>query len=183
METPKRKATIQRLRDAGIAVVHPNSSGRDLYGAEFDALSAKSKVVLNLNAFEATAATNRCSSSSSSSSRRSSSSSSDEPPTSESPCSSGEWKMPRLARLLATERFIISEIGGTASERIQLSGGLVFVTSERLAEACRYYLERPDLRRTIAERGRQLFEERREADILRGPVEDLLQGERRIRDE
>ncbi|CAM9132717.1 unnamed protein product, partial [Scytosiphon promiscuus] len=122
METPLRKATIERLRDAGIAVFHPNAAGRNLYGAEFDALSAKSKV------------------------------------------------MPRLTRLLANERFVISEMGGSPSERAQLAGGLVFVTSERLAETCKYYLEKPDLRRAIAERGRQVIEARIEADYLRGPV-------------
>lgn len=73
-------------------------------------------------------------------------------------------------------------MGGSASERAHLSGGILFVPSEQLAEACKYYLGRPDLRRAIADRGRHLFEGRAEADILRLPLEDLLQGKRTIRD-
>lgn len=86
METPTRQATIRRLRDAGIAVVYPNSVGIDLFGAEFDAISAKSKIVLSLNAFEKTE--DDCSSGS------------------DALCNKGEWKMPRLARLLANARWV-----------------------------------------------------------------------------
>lgn len=99
METPMRKATIQRLRDSGVVVVHPNSAGRDLYGVQFDELSARSKIVLNLNAFGATKV-NECSSSSRSSEGN------DETTISDFPCdSTSEWKMPRIARLLSIGRW------------------------------------------------------------------------------
>lgn len=88
METPTRQATIRRLRDAGITVVHPNSAGIDFFGAEFDAISAKSKIVLSLNAFEKTG--DDCSSGS------------------DALCDQGEWKMPRLARLLANARWVVA---------------------------------------------------------------------------
>lgn len=65
-------------------------------------------------------------------------------------------------------------MSGTAQERAKLSGGLVFVDPGELAETCRYYLQRPELRTAIASRGRQLFERQLEADILRKPVEALL---------
>lgn len=84
METPTRQATIHRLRDAGITVVHPNSAGTGLFGAEFDAISARSKIVLSLNAFEKTE--KDCSRGS------------------DALCNEAEWKMPRLARLLANGR-------------------------------------------------------------------------------
>lgn len=92
METPTRKTVIHRLRDAGISVVHPNSDGIHLYGAAFDAMSARSKIVLNLNAFRDAA--DDCSDGSSISISDGS----------DSWCTTGEWKMPRLARLLANGR-------------------------------------------------------------------------------
>lgn len=88
METPTRQATIRRLRDTGITVAHPNSAGTGLFGAEFDAISARSKIVLNLNAFGKTE--DDCSSSS------------------DALCNQGEWKMPRLARLLANGRWVVA---------------------------------------------------------------------------
>lgn len=71
-------------------------------------------------------------------------------------------------------------MSGSAAERAKLSGGLVFVEPERLAETCRYYLSRPELRVAIAERGRQLFEQQLEADALRKPVECILESQRQI---
>lgn len=73
-------------------------------------------------------------------------------------------------------------MSGSAVERAKLSGGLVFAEPERLAETCRYYLSRPELRVAIAERGRQLFERQLEADILRKPVEDILKSQPRRQD-
>lgn len=73
-----------------------------------------------------------------------------------------------------SDRFVVSEMSGSAVERARLSGGVVFVEPERLAETCQYYLTRPALRVTIAERGRQLFERQLEADILRQPVERIF---------
>lgn len=67
-------------------------------------------------------------------------------------------------------------MSGTAQERAKFSGGLVFVDPGQLAETCRYYLRRPELRIAIAARGRQLFERQLEADILRKPVKAMLGG-------
>lgn len=82
LETVARQATIRRIRDAGVIVVHPNAAGIGKFGAEFDAIASKSKIVLSLNAFEATSG--ECLANIS--------------------CNHGEWKMPRLARLLANSR-------------------------------------------------------------------------------
>lgn len=97
METPTRQATIRRLREAGVAVVHPNSAGIDLYGAENDAIAARSKIVLSLNAFGDTAV-GECIS------RSSISNISSDGCDSGTRCNNREWKMPRLARLLANGR-------------------------------------------------------------------------------
>lgn len=82
VETVARQATIRRIRDAGITVVHPNAAGIGKFGAELDTIASKSKIVLSLNAFEATSG--ECLANIS--------------------CNHGEWKMPRLARLLANSR-------------------------------------------------------------------------------
>lgn len=71
-------------------------------------------------------------------------------------------------------RFVVSEMSGTAQERARFSGGLVFVDPGHLAETCRFYLQRPELRIAIAASGRQIFEQQLEADILREPVEIML---------
>lgn len=101
METPTRQATIRRLRDAGITVVHPNSAGKGLFDAEFDAISAKSKIVLSLNAFERTE--DDCISGP------------------DALCNQGEWKMPRLARLLANARWVVAMLVSEKQEGDQYS--------------------------------------------------------------
>lgn len=75
-ETPRRQATIRRMRDAGITVVYPNAAGLQLFGADLDAVAKKSKIVLSLNAFETTTTDG----------------------------DHGEWKIARIARLLAGSR-------------------------------------------------------------------------------
>lgn len=79
-----------------------------------------------------------------------------------------------LSLFCRATRFVVSEISGTAQERDKLSGGLVFTDLGELAETCRYYLQRPQLRAAIASRGRQLFERQVETDILSKPVEVML---------
>lgn len=81
-ETPTRQATIRRMRDAGIAVVYPNAAGIDLFGDDLDNISAKSKIVLSLNAFKDLT---------------------DEYDASPS-YDYGEWKISRIIPLLATSR-------------------------------------------------------------------------------
>lgn len=71
-------------------------------------------------------------------------------------------------------RFVVAEMSGSASEREALSGGVVFTTLENLVETCLYYLERPDERTAIAERGRRLIEQQQEADILRKPIQNMM---------
>lgn len=65
-------------------------------------------------------------------------------------------------------------MSGTSAERDKYSGGLVFVERDQLAQACKFYLDRPELRMAIAARGRKLFERQREEEILRHPVEAIL---------
>lgn len=83
-ETPTRRATIRRLRDAGIAVVYPNSAGLKPFGAELDAIAAQSKIVLSLNAFGTTVGEHGAT----------------------PDCNNGEWKIARLIRLLASSRCV-----------------------------------------------------------------------------
>lgn len=82
LETATRQRAIRRIRDSGVTVVYPSPAGIRKFGAEFDAIASKSKIVLSLNAFEATSG--EC--------------------VANISCNHGEWKMPRLARLLANSR-------------------------------------------------------------------------------
>ena len=84
LETAMRRTLIDRIRNSGITVVHPNAGGIELFGTDLDKVAAKSKIVLSLNAFESAA--------------------NDDCVTGQSPCNHGEWKMTRLARLLANSR-------------------------------------------------------------------------------
>lgn len=77
-------------------------------------------------------------------------------------------------------RFVVAEMSGSASERDALSGGVVFAPSERLAEICAYYLNRPQERAAIAERGRLMYERFSEADILRQPTEKIFLRRRKV---
>lgn len=87
--------------------------------------------------------------------------------------------MPQLPRVffvfsLPTGRFVVSEMSGTNAERAKYSGGLVFVERDQLAETCKFYLDRPELRMAIAARGRKLFAQQQEEEVLRDPVETIL---------
>lgn len=75
-------------------------------------------------------------------------------------------------------RFVIAEMSGTASERAELFGGVVFTTAEQIAETCLYYLDHPHERTAIAGRGRRIIEGRVEAEILRKPVHKILRKAR-----
>lgn len=83
-ETPTRIAAIRRIRDTGVSVVHPNSAGIETFGAELEAITMNTKIVLSLNAFEST--TGECSTSPS--------------------CNNGEWKIARIVPLLANSRWV-----------------------------------------------------------------------------
>ena len=86
-----------------------------------------------------------------------------------------EWKMPRLARLLANEKFIISE--GLCPDGADCSTyreGIIFVPTEELKAAIHYFLARPTERAAVARRGRALFEARPYAEHLRSPVDEFL---------
>lgn len=69
-------------------------------------------------------------------------------------------------------------MSGSASERETFKGGVIFAPLERLAETCLYYLQRPQERKAIAERGRQIVEQQAEADMLRVPVEKAMRAPR-----
>lgn len=86
-ETPSRLAAIRRIREAGVSVVHPNSAGIEAFGADLDAISIKSKIMLSLNAFQST--TGECSTS-----------------ASYANCNNGEWKIARILPLLANSRWV-----------------------------------------------------------------------------
>jgi hypothetical protein len=80
-----------------------------------------------------------------------------------------EWKMPRLAKLLAAGAFVVSE--GACGETHQCAAyaeGVVF--TDDLVETLRYYLARPVERSRVAARGKALFEARTFGKVLRGPV-------------
>lgn len=66
-------------------------------------------------------------------------------------------------------------MSGSEGERAKFKGGVVFASSEDMANICQYYLDRPEERQAIAKQGRQLYEMHgNESEILRSPVEDLL---------
>ncbi|KAH8046830.1 hypothetical protein JL722_13465 [Aureococcus anophagefferens] len=92
-----------------------------------------------------------------------------------------EWKMPRLAKLFANRKFVISE--GTCDPGGQCeayAGGLVFADRRDLKAAVAYYRDRPAERAAIADRGHALFASRSMATVLRGPVQALLDGRRGV---
>ena len=92
-----------------------------------------------------------------------------------------EWKMPRLAKLFAKRKFVISE--GTCDPGGQCeayAGGLVFAERRDLKAAVAYYRDRPAERAAIADRGHALFATRSMAAVLRGPVQALLDGRRGV---
>ena len=80
-----------------------------------------------------------------------------------------EWKMPRLAKLLAAGAFVVSEGACAATDQCAAyAEGVVF--TDDLAGTLAHYLARPGERSRIAARGRAFFESRTTAAALRGPV-------------
>ncbi|KAJ1461053.1 hypothetical protein M885DRAFT_508602 [Pelagophyceae sp. CCMP2097] len=95
-----------------------------------------------------------------------------------------EWKMPRLARLLANERFVVSEgrCDDDAAQCAAFRGGIVFAAPENLHATLAYYLARPAERAAIAKRGRSIFLGQTQAQILRDPLEDAFRARRHRRE-
>lgn len=85
-----------------------------------------------------------------------------------------EWKMPRLARLLSNEKFIISEGKCETGQCSSFRNGVVFAEREDLKAAIIHYLSRPHERREIARRGRLHFESQTQAHALEVPIHQLL---------
>ena len=84
-----------------------------------------------------------------------------------------EWKMPRLAKLLAAGAFVVSEGAcGVEHQCATYAEGVVF--TDDLVATLQYYLERPVERSRVAARGKALFEARTFGKVLRGPVERWL---------
>ena len=84
-----------------------------------------------------------------------------------------EWKMPRLAKLLAAGAFVVSEGAcGVEHQCATYAEGVVF--TDDLVATLQYYMERPVERSRVAARGKALFEARTSAAVLRGPVERWL---------
>ena len=84
-----------------------------------------------------------------------------------------EWKMPRLAKLLAAGAFVVSEGAcGVEHQCATYAEGVVF--TDDLVATLQYYMERPVERSRVAARGKALFEARTFGKVLRGPVERWL---------
>ena len=84
-----------------------------------------------------------------------------------------EWKMPRLAKLLAAGAFVVSEGAcGVEHQCATYAEGVVF--TDDLVGTLQYYMERPVERSRVAARGKALFEARSFGKVLRGPVERWL---------
>jgi hypothetical protein len=84
-----------------------------------------------------------------------------------------EWKMPRLAKLLAAGAFVVSEGAcGVEHQCATYAEGVVF--TDDLVATLQYYMERPVERSRVAARGKALFEARSFGKVLRGPVERWL---------
>ena len=87
--------------------------------------------------------------------------------------SDDEWKMTRLMRLLANQRFIISEISGDPAERARFDGGIVFAEADQLVRVVQYYLARPAERARIARVGYVIMRSVRAATALEPHVREL----------
>ena len=84
-----------------------------------------------------------------------------------------EWKMPRLAKLLAAGAFVVSEGACVGTHQCSTyAEGVVF--TDDLVATLQYYMERPVERSRVAARGKALFEARTFGKVLRGPVERWL---------
>lgn len=83
-----------------------------------------------------------------------------------------EWKVSRFIRPLANEVLIVSETCGTTEERALLGDGVVFVESQGLVSACRWYLEHEGERQEKAVAARQAFEQQ----TMRVSVGSALRG-------
>jgi len=150
--TPHRLAVLAELRAAGLKVVHANAMNRGVFGADLEALVADAKIVLSLLAFD----------------------------------EEEEWKITRLAPLLIKGRFVVAEVSASskstrmdsyaASEQAALESGVTFATRDQLVPALKYYLTRPEHRKSVAAEGKRIFSERDEASILRVSLSGLLGG-------
>ena len=84
-----------------------------------------------------------------------------------------EWKMPRLAKLLAAGAFVVSEGAcGVEHQCSTYAEGVVF--TDDLVGTLQYYMERPVERSRVAARGKALFEAQTFGKVLREPVERWL---------
>ena len=84
-----------------------------------------------------------------------------------------EWKMPRLAKLLAAGAFVVSEGACVGTHQCSTyAEGVVF--TDDLVATLQYYMERPVERSRVAARGKALFEARTFGKVLREPVERWL---------
>ena len=83
------------------------------------------------------------------------------------------FELVRISYLLANSRFVISETGADEDMETPFTDGVVFCRYHDLVERCSYYLQEPSLRMKMAERGRNLFEQQRQADFLRHALEPV----------
>lgn len=78
----------------------------------------------------------------------------------------------RVFYLLSNRRFVVSENGADHRDETQWKEGLVFADDSRIVDVCMDYLERPEDRRVIAERGFELIRARPMAQILDAALRD-----------
>jgi tetratricopeptide (TPR) repeat protein len=82
------------------------------------------------------------------------------------------FEIARVSYLLANRRFVISELSrGTDSVEVALRGGVVLGSQGELPELCRRFAVDEAARRTVAQRGFELFRAMRQADFLRAVLD------------
>ncbi|WP_416978353.1 glycosyltransferase family protein [Streptomyces sp. T028] len=83
------------------------------------------------------------------------------------------FEVVRVSYLLANNRFVVSERGGSPQEEAPFAPGVAFGDYADLPDLCRYYLDRDHERRARAEAGQAIMRSRRATDILRSAVAAL----------
>ena len=82
------------------------------------------------------------------------------------------FELVRVSYLLANGRFVISETGSDKGLEAPFNDGVVFSSYQDLIKVCTHYLNEPDLRKDIAKKGQNMFEQKRQSDFLRQAIGD-----------
>ncbi|MDE3059588.1 MAG: hypothetical protein KGJ06_01085, partial [Pseudomonadota bacterium] len=81
------------------------------------------------------------------------------------------FEIVRVSYLLANKRFVISESGPDKDAERRFRGGVVFCRHEEMAERALYYLEHPEERARIAERGFEIIRSMPQSGFLAAALE------------